>query len=751
MVSAVAARPRAAMRRAGGWRLSSALLIALSIAIASLFGVFDGTGWWSLGVLFAAIVFYTGATLRTLGTPRALVPFVEAAVLLLVLTVAFARDSGTFGIIPTPDTFGRFGDLVTKALASANEQSVPANVNLPLVFLLVTGVGVAAVAMDTLAITLRMPAVSGIVLLGILVVPGLLLAGGLSLLWIAAAGAAYLFVLWTAMLVRHPVGALRAQAVATGAISIVIALVVSSTAPGFFGGVSGGSGPSLALGYGISPIIDLSKNLHRPNSIEILKYDTTSDAGQYLSLVSLDQFTHNTWTHESGGIRTLYAHGKLGPVPGLSDDVKSLEVRTDIQAGNVRSPWLPAGYPARSVAGLDDEWTWDAHDLSIGSRSASAVDRSYSVTSLVLEPTAEQLKQASRDFPVSVRNDLELPRDTMPQIITDTAFTVAAGSPTDYDRAVALQDFFRNGAFTYSVTAPVAGGYDGDGLGVIAAFLKKKAGYCIHFASAMAVMARILGIPSRVTMGYLPGTATGANVDGRRVYSVTSDELHAWPELYFGGIGWVRFEPTVSLGSVPGYTVQSSSVLPVPATAPTPTSAAAPESAAPLDQQAGSPNASGTTTTSARGLNLGEGLLLLLVLLAAPAVARLLRRQARLRRLRDADAGAAVAWQELTDSMLDLGWSVPVTETPRTFAERLISSPAVSVPAVSRLLIGLERARYGPAGSASLESDLVDDLQAVLAAQRKNAALAARARAFFFPISLVPGQWGARRSLGWGA
>ena len=56
------------------------------------------------------------------------------------------------------------------------------------------------------------------------------------------------------------------------------------------------------------------------------------------------------------------------------------------------------------------------------------------------------------------------------------------------------------------------GGYDGNGLSVLADFLTQKSGYCIHFASAMAVMARLEGIPSRIAVGYAPGRPTGATV-----------------------------------------------------------------------------------------------------------------------------------------------------------------------------------------------------------------------------------------------
>ena len=77
-------------------------------------------------------------------------------------------------------------------------------------------------------------------------------------------------------------------------------------------------------------------------------------------------------------------------------------------------------------------------------------------------------------------------------------------------------------------------------------FLQTRRGLCEQFASTFAVMARTLGIPSRVAVGFTPGELNG---DGS--YSVFGKNAHAWPEVWFDGIGWVDFEPTPP-GAVPG-------------------------------------------------------------------------------------------------------------------------------------------------------------------------------------------------------
>src|SRR5690606_41826401 len=83
----------------------------------------------------------------------------------------------------------------------------------------------------------------------------------------------------------------------------------------------------------------------------------------------------------------------------------------------------------------------------------------------------------------------------------------------------------------------------------IARFLRDKQGFCVHYSFAMASMARSLGIPARVAVGFAPGTP---QADG--TVAVGLRDAHAWPELYFEGIGWTRFEPTPTRGSIPSYT-----------------------------------------------------------------------------------------------------------------------------------------------------------------------------------------------------
>lgn len=112
-----------------------------------------------------------------------------------------------------------------------------------------------------------------------------------------------------------------------------------------------------------------------------------------------------------------------------------------------------------------------------------------------------------------------------------------------------LVDYFANGDFTYSVDAPDGSG--SNNLQVIANLLQERRGYCVHYASALAVLGRALGVPTRLVLGYR------ANADGAAIalengvevvtYQATNHDLHAWTEAFIDNVGWVSFDVTPSI------------------------------------------------------------------------------------------------------------------------------------------------------------------------------------------------------------
>jgi transglutaminase-like putative cysteine protease len=169
----------------------------------------------------------------------------------------------------------------------------------------------------------------------------------------------------------------------------------------------------------------------------------------------------------------------------------------------------------------------------------------YSALSLVGAPSQEQLRlagggageSAPGDYPDWVRTGyLALPAST-PQRVRDLAQQLAAGQLTAYDKAAALQAYLRGFPYSLDVPAPPAGRDVADYF-----LFDLQRGYCDYYATALAVLGRAVGLPTRLVMGY----ASGSYDAGSNSYQVTEADAHSWTEIYFPGYGWVEFEPTAS-------------------------------------------------------------------------------------------------------------------------------------------------------------------------------------------------------------
>ncbi|MGO4299870.1 transglutaminase family protein [Leifsonia sp. RAF41] len=735
--------PRVAVRRRiGYWRITGALMLQVLAVSYALIGLIQGAGWWFGLVGTAAFVLATGAGLRSVGVPRGVVPVILLVESAAIMTAAFGRGSGLLGLIPTPTTVSNWSQYLQQAMLSIYQQGTPAEALPEFLFLVVGGGCLLALLLDTLAVAIRTPAFTALVVGAVLVVPGALLGDGLDPFALAASAAAYLWLLRCDVRTRRSATSRPGAALSVGASAVAVAIVLAGTAPGFDqGGATSFTAGGISIGGTVTPLVDLGKDLRRPAAVRALTYTTTAANGQYLKLASLDQFTGSVWKHRERDTNRLADGAKIGPIAGLSTEVKTTKITTTIAIDNMTSRWLPAPAPVQSVKGLSGTWSWDPDDLTIGGINSTTQNQKYTATSVMLQPTAVQLKAAGGLVPEDVQHDLFLPPNT-PAIIEQTALKATGDALTEYDKAVALQDYFRDNSFVYSTQTPLKQGFDGDGTRVIAKFLEVKSGYCVHFASAMALMARTLGIPSRVAEGYLPGATSGGTATNPGEYTVTSDDLHAWPELYFAGVGWVPFEPTVGRGTVPDYTrPQTDAAAPAPTS--TSTSGAAPRALVPTDPANLSGSAAFTGQSSAQPIATGIGVgILVLAVLLVPAVWRRMRRRRRLRELTDEWGGASLVWDELRDTVRDLGWMAPATETPRVFAGRVAAAVAGTPgeEAVMRLLGELERDAYGPP-TRRWAGGLADDLGAVLSALEAQAGPALRLKAALIPVSLLPAGW----------
>lgn len=735
-------------RRATGsrlWPVSLATLLVYLVAISTLSPLLEGASWW-LGIAMLGVVLVcSAATARSLGARSGVGTLVGVAVWIAMLVLFFAQDTALGLVIPTWDTVGLFQNLTAEGFRSISRQGTPADADTGIRFVLSIGAGAFAILIDVLAVVARMPALAGIPVVAIALVPGFVI-GEVNLIALALCAAAYLVLLAADTRARqsatkHPRGMLG-----IGAFAVIGSLLVAATAPGYNGEslfqATGGS----TFGRGVSPLVDLGKDLRRPGGARQFSYTTTTDESLYFRLLTLDQFDGTTWSASRSSERVLNEPDLIVDVPGLSSEVATEPTTTTIDVAAMVAPWVPIPFPSVRVFGLSGRWLWDVDGLTLSSRLSSASGQSYIAESVLIKPTREQLIAAPSEYPEEVSRFLELPPE-IPQIITDTATEIAGESTNGFDKAFALQHYLRSTDFTYSIEAPVDEGYDGDGFDVIAKFLEKKSGYCVHYASAMAIMARTLDIPARVSLGYLPGDRLGGTGE-RRNYAVATDDLHSWPELYFSGIGWVPFEPTPGRGFVPDYAVSVASDDATASPNDLDSANRDPQQQAPSEQTENAPSSS-QAGESAPPIGVFAALgLVALAIIGFPWLSRSVRRRKRFRDIRTGRAGPLDAWQELTETAVDFGIDASTADTPRGFAARLTESTRLSgadALALQRLLDGVERLRFSSRPDPVRSAALIVDVEQLSHAMAASSTVPVRVRATLAPASVLQGT-SSRRS-----
>ncbi|MGM1018116.1 MAG: transglutaminase TgpA family protein [Actinomycetota bacterium] len=714
-------------------RVVIATLLAAFASVIALWpytGVIQAGPWTGLVAVIIVAVGLVGAVTREVlarsrdGLRSLVTLLAQVIVVVCLLTALVAGGTAAFGILPTVGTLGAFGALATQALSEVAFGSAPLTDTLALRAMIAVGFAVVAILLDHL-VSLRLALLSALFVAAVGVVPTIITLGDPDVIWFIALGILAL------LLLRHrarhdrraPHRTSGVIAVGIGVCSLVLSVAVAPALP--ISATWAGVGTSQSL----NPSLRLGEDLRQPSAAEVMTVATEDAVAPYLRIATLSFFDGRVWRADESDLQPLdEGFGE----PEWGEDVQTRELRTSVRILNVSSSWLPVPYPATEVNDLSGRWNVMPSNRTVVSRTADAAGQDYTVTSTVLEPTLEQIRASTVNDSGDVRFS-----DSLPDVISDTARTVTADQATDYDRLVALQDWFRS-EFTYSLETPVEEGFDGTGADAVETFLEVRSGYCIHFAGAFALMAQSLDMPVRIVVGYLPGRVTDERRGADYVYSVTSDQLHAWPEVHFPDIGWVPFEPTASLGVptefLPGET-EGGSDAPSPSTpAPTTEPSTAPTDGPDIEREDETATSGGTDTL--RGLDptpvllVSAGILLALLL---PGFVRAARRAGRLRRARHGDSDAA--WAELRDSLIDLGMPASDADTPRGRAARLVDDRGVDAAAVAELVTAVERRSY--ARTPDADTDLAAPLSTVLAELRASTDGRARLAALLLPRSLI--------------
>jgi transglutaminase-like putative cysteine protease len=764
----------------GNHRKTFAAALATVLTSVSLYPVFTGTGWFWAGAGATAAVAAAGTVTRLRHLPVVACLAGTLIGLLLYLNLVFEPARSLLFLIPTPSSLSQLWNLAGQGITESGRYAPPVPELHGMVLLATAGIGLAAVFADLIAVRMGSAALAGLPLLLLFTEPFTLSisrSGVGTTIAFCLGAAGYLTMLSTegrerirawersqAGSAKEPdTRALAAVGRRAGFASVVLALCVPLFVPGlhatrlFSGGKpgiggSGGSDGVAVVGFP-DPQTQLSKELHESRAEPVLEYQTSDGTAQYFQIYVLDNLTDSGWRLSELGPLSPADSG-LPPPPGLTNDTWATTVNTKVtiskDVGQDALFALPAPYPAIRVSAPGAVQA-DQSSLMIFDNGVALGGLSYSVTSLELAPSAQALAQVPAPPRDITSRYLQLPASY--DSLRSFADSIVGSAKTPIAKAVALQEWLGSGdgGFTYSLDAPTITNAAG-----LTNFLETtKSGYCQQFSFAMAVLARLVGIPSRIAYGYTSGTQ-GKN----HTWLVTTHDAHAWPELYFQGLGWLRFEPTPAgadgqgTATVPSYTQQpaGASQQTAPLTSPS-TSDTSPDSRSgsrslPFNDRLGAPgdgDDAAAPVVGNAGLNswelAGLSLLALLVLAAAaPSCARLMIRRRRWRLgIRGGDAALAhAAWRELRDDLMDYRTGYAPSESPRALASRVSAElrlPEPTAAALRRITMAEERARYSarPAAGGTLPQDSAVVRRAVAMTMPRRA----RWRARLFPSSVT--------------
>ncbi len=345
---------------------------------------------------------------------------------------------------------------------------------------------------------------------------------------------------------------------------LAVAAILFALGPRTEAGVFGAARTQEAAPVGLSSEVDITgSSVLRMTGAAVMRVQfPQEEGGQYLGpmlwrVTALDAYTGGGWQHR--GVVT----------PGYSTDERKRfksDSRFSTREGleRPRGKWGEVEWPqvyyeiyldrppetavpllqlvTQVIPGEENpsvQFRWDyANDFSVLVQSRGESGIALNATSDIMEPTLEPMRQVVADPAQSMsRQDFE--QLTYQDLLPETRALVdqlTQNEPTVYDKILSLEQYLSGTEFEYSRVIPVLPSKNPIDFFI----LNERRGHCQLFASALALMVRSQGLPARVVSGY-----RGGNWDpGDRSYTVTEDMAHLWVEVYFGGVGWIAFDPS---------------------------------------------------------------------------------------------------------------------------------------------------------------------------------------------------------------
>ena len=683
--------------------------------------------------------------LRRVHVPLALAAPVSGLFLLALMINRFAPGTAILGLIPTGATRAEFDLLIKELVVNFQELKTPVPALDAFVASSMVGAWIMAFLTDWGALRLRL-AFEPVLPAGLLFIFSAVLGAGVHRI-VATVVFAVAISFWavtqrsvnlaesnTWLANDRRRGSLGVAQAATvlAVIAVLIGVITGPRLPGAAAeeivSFRDAGDPTRTV---VSPFVNIEARLVDQTSTQL--FTVTSEQPSYWRLAGLDTYEGNIWK----------VAGNFSPQDGELPGQDTLggqrdTVLQDFSVDALAAIWLPAAFAPAKIHSTTANMTWnaDTSSLTVANDVTNSDGVDYTIESSIPRFTSTELRAAPDTVPDSIAEQY-LPLPEIPAIVHSEAQRITADAPTRYDKMLALQEYFRG--FTYSVNL---GERTGD---PVEQFLQERIGFCQQFAGTFTLMARSLQIPARVAIGFTWGDPISEAEDGRITYRVTGRQTHAWPEVWFDGLGWVAFEPTPGRGapSSAEYTqvpaAQDSLVQPDNPDGPVTTTTAPAGSTEGVPAQPQIPEsdlAEGTEATTTAppegGISLGAVLKFLAVMAVVGAYFggipawHWFRRQSRRQQIATPADEVATAWAEVSESLeLSYGLNRRPSETRREYARRLGSDMRIPGRPMSELAEKATVARYYPGGVRG-----GDGVQATILANEIEASVRERVPAY---------------------
>ncbi len=688
---------------------ASVAVAAFSVAVAAGFArVFSGWDFLSDLIVVVVVGHGVGLVMRRLSVSAWLAIPAVAAVLVWTIAVLYFPDTLWSGL-PTGTTWDLFQLQVTGVREQFQSAVAPVIYGAGWDVLAAIGLAIAVLLADVFAFRAfaraetLVPGGVLFVFVGALGDDRLRVALTVTLVAVGVVTIAVLRFYDTPTTARTASSTWRRRWPAVIAVAVIVAALAGFVGPRLPGADAAPLYETRGRGGGVtevvSPLVDIRSRLTNRSDDEL--FQVRASAESYWRTSALAEFDGTIWGLPERTLRST--DDALGqPRAGAE------ELRQQITIVDLGGSLVPAAPDPFQASGRPDlRWVAETSTLVTVDNELERGDVIDVVSASPRFDPAVLAATTATDAGDPIFVDVP---DDLPDVVAATAAQVTAGSTSAYQSAMLLQEWFRT-EFEYSLEVQ-----SGHGNNAIENFLRDRIGYCEQFAGTYAAMMRTLGIPARVAVGFTPGTQTDPGV-----YSVLGKNAHAWPEIWFDGVGWVAFEPTPGRGA-PGaenYTglvpqqdtsdVDASSGDAATVDVPAPTVALGA-----IDQQF-EPNIpdefadptgadrSADEAVSTDSTNEGRRIWLVFAALAALAGAPSIVRRIRARRSGSIEHQLALMWTRSFDALADAGVPVAASQTPlETAAVTKAHFPMVSRP-VALLADAVTAATYSPEGTAGFD------------------------------------------------